>query len=109
VGAVHFPHIPPLELPGPALVAELYLETRIRSVEIGTLMFGKPDPDGREQTAPMELVRLAIPRRAYAQSHVDDVVAAVEQVWERRDAVRGFVGLLTVHSHTLHLCLIVGG
>jgi tryptophanase len=85
-----FPQIPPLELPGQALVAELYLEAGIRSVEIGTLMFGRPDADGREQPAPMELVRLAIPRRAYTQSHVDYVVEAVEQVWERRESVEGY-------------------
>jgi len=85
-----FPQIPALELPGQALVAELYREAGIRSVEIGTLMFGKRDATGREQPAAMELVRLAIPRRAYTQSHVDYVVEAVAQVFERRESVRGF-------------------
>lgn len=88
--AAFFPGIPPLSLPGQALVAELYLEAGIRAVEIGTLMFGRRDAAGREHPAVMELVRLAIPRRAYTQSHVDYVIEGVEQVWIRRTSVRGF-------------------
>ena len=88
--AAFFPHIPPLELPGQALVAELYREAGIRSVEIGTLMFGRRDASGREHPAPMELVRLAIPRRAYTQSHIDYVVEAIERIWRRREDVRGY-------------------
>ncbi len=84
------PHIPPSQYPGQALVAELYLEGGIRSVEIGSVMFGRKDPKtGRETPAPMELVRLAIPRRVYTQSHIDYVVEAVLQVHERRDKIRG--------------------
>jgi tyrosine phenol-lyase len=79
--AAFVPHIPKEEFPGVALAAELYLEGGIRSVEIGTLMFGK--------AAKMELVRLAIPRRTYTQSHVDYVIEAIKQVWDRRDAIRG--------------------
>jgi tryptophanase len=83
------PHVPPLEFPGVALAAELYLEAGIRSVEIGTLMFGKRDADGSEHTAAMELVRLCIPRRVYTQSHVDYVVEAILEVWRRRESIRG--------------------
>ncbi len=86
-----FPHIKPLELPGQALVCELYREAGIRAVEIGTVMFGKRDPaTGVEHPGPMELVRLAIPRRVYTQSHIDYVVEAVINVWQRRQAVRGY-------------------
>jgi tryptophanase len=84
------PHIPPHQFPGVALVAELYLEAGIRSVEIGTAMFGRTDPKtGQEQTAAMELVRLAIPRRVYTQSHVDYVVEAILDVFKRREGIRG--------------------
>jgi tyrosine phenol-lyase len=84
------PHIPPSQYPGQALVAELYLKGGIRSVEIGSVMFGRKDPKtGKEAPAPMELVRLAIPRRVYTQSHIDYVVEAILQVHERRDRIRG--------------------
>jgi len=86
-----FPQIPPRQLPGQALVVELYREAGIRAVEIGTVMFGRRDPaTGEESTAPMELVRLAIPRRVYTQSHVDYVVEAILNVFARRQAVRGY-------------------
>ncbi len=86
-----FPQLRAAELPGQALVIELYREAGIRSVEIGTVMFGRRDPaTGAETTAPMELVRLAIPRRVYTQSHVDYVVEAILNVWERRAAVGGY-------------------
>jgi tyrosine phenol-lyase len=75
------PHIPLAQFPGVALAAELYLEGGIRSVEIGTLMFG--------EAAQMELVRLAIPRRVYTQSHIDYVVEIILRVWERRAQIRG--------------------
>jgi tyrosine phenol-lyase len=89
--AAFFPHILPRELPGQALVAELYREAGIRAVEIGSVMFGRRDPEtGEETPAPMELVRLAIPRRVYTQSHVDYAVEAILAVWERREAVRGY-------------------
>jgi tryptophanase len=76
------PHIPLAEFPGVALACELYLEGGIRSVEIGTLMFGG--------AAKMDLVRLAIPRRTYTQSHVDYVIEVILEVWERRDWIRGY-------------------
>jgi tyrosine phenol-lyase len=74
------PHIPPKQFPGVALAAELYLEGGIRSVEIGTLMFGA--------AAKMDLVRLAIPRRVYTQSHIDYVVEVILEVWKKRQSIR---------------------
>ena len=89
--AALLPHIPPLELPGQALVVELYREAGIRAVEIGTVMFGRRDAaTGNETAAQMELVRLAIPRRVYTQSHIDYVVEAILNVYARRSKVRGF-------------------
>ncbi|MEO8635382.1 MAG: tryptophanase [Gemmatimonadales bacterium] len=89
--AALLPHIPPLELPGQALVVELYREAGIRAVEIGTVMFGRRDAaTGIETPAQMELVRLAIPRRVYTQSHIDYVVEAILNVHGRRGAVRGY-------------------
>ncbi len=75
------PHVPPAEFPGVALANELYLEGGIRSVEIGTLMFGA--------VARMDLVRLAIPRRVYTQSHIDYVIEVILEVWKRRDQIVG--------------------
>ncbi len=84
------PHLDPLEYPGQALAVELYLEAGIRGVEIGTVMFGKDPHTGEERPAQWDLVRLAIPRRAYTQSHMDYVVEAVERVWARREEIRGY-------------------
>ncbi|MGH9523604.1 MAG: tryptophanase [Terriglobales bacterium] len=75
------PHVPPEQFPGVALASELYLEGGIRSVEIGTLMFGA--------AARMDLVRLAIPRRVYTQSHIDYVVEVILDVWRRREQIHG--------------------
>ena len=75
------PHVPPAEFPGVALANELYLEGGIRSVEIGTLMFGA--------AARMDLIRLAIPRRVYTQSHIDYVIEVILEVWKRRDRIQG--------------------
>ena len=88
--AAFLPHLPPLQLPGAALTAELYIEGGIRAVEIGTVMFGKHDPQtGQDVPARMELVRLAIPRRVYTQSHIDYVVEVIIDVFKRRDRIRG--------------------
>ncbi len=73
------PHIPPLEYPGVSFVNALYLEAGVRAVEIGTVMFGL-HPDGTETPAAMDLVRLAIPRRVYTQSHIDYVAEGVIEV-----------------------------
>jgi tryptophanase len=81
-------HVPPLEYPGQSLAVALYREGGIRSCEIGTVMFGRR-PDGTEQPAPMDLVRLAIPRRTYTQSHVDYVIEVVTWVAERAADLRG--------------------
>jgi tryptophanase len=75
------PHIPLEQFPGVALASELYLEGGIRSVEIGTLMFGG--------AAKMDLVRLAIPRRVYTQSHIDYVIEIILEVWKRREQIHG--------------------
>jgi tryptophanase len=83
------PHVPPTEFPGVALAAELFVEGGIRSVEIGTLMFGKRDENGVEHSGPMDLLRLAIPRRVYTQSHIDYVVEVILEVWRRREKIRG--------------------
>ena len=83
------PHVPPQQFPGVALAAELYLEGGIRSVEIGTLMFGKRDEHGVEHPSPMDLLRLAIPRRVYTQSHIDYTVEVILEVWRRRNSIRG--------------------
>ena len=89
--AAFLPHVPPKELPGQAVVAELYVEGGIRAVEIGTVMFGHRDPvTGEEVTAAMELVRLAMPRRVYTQSHVDFMVEAIVDAYERREKIGGF-------------------
>ena len=76
------PHVPLPQLPGVALANELYLEGGIRSVEIGTLMFG--------EHAQMDLVRLAIPRRVYTQSHIEYVVEVILDVWRKRQQIRGY-------------------
>jgi tyrosine phenol-lyase len=82
------PHIPPLEYPGQSLAVELYKEGGIRGCEIGTAMFGLR-PDGSEEPAHMDLVRLAIPRRMYTQAHMDYVVEVVTNVWNNREKLRG--------------------
>ena len=84
------PHIPPLQYPGQALCCELYRAGGIRSVEIGSVMFGRRDPEtGVEIPAAMELVRLAIPRRVYTQSHMDYVVEIILEVNAHKDSIQG--------------------
>ncbi len=86
-----FPHIPPAEFPGQALAVELYREGGIRSVEIGSVMFSHHNPDTGEMTYPsLELVRLAIPRRVYTQSHLDYVGKTLARIKERRDCIKGY-------------------
>jgi len=82
------PHIPPLEYPGQALACALYVEGGVRSCEIGTVMFGKK-PDGSESPADFDLVRLAIPRRTYTQSHIDYVIEVATSVAAKAREVKG--------------------
>lgn len=83
------PHIPPLDYPGQALAVALYVAGGIRGCEIGSVMFGQ-QPDGSEQPAQMELVRLAIPRRVYTQSHVDYVIECIAAVNADKASLNGF-------------------
>ncbi len=84
------PHIPPHEYPGQALCGALYVEGGVRGVEIGSVMFGKYGADGALVPAPMELVRLAIPRRVYTQSHIDYVAEVIVEVFNQRDSIKGY-------------------
>lgn len=85
------PHIPPLHYPGQSVVVELYRLGGVRCCEIGSVMFAQRDPEtGAEQPAPRELVRLAIPRRVYTQSHVDYVVEVILELHRRREQLRGY-------------------
>jgi tryptophanase len=86
-----FPHLSHAEFPGQALAVELYLEGGIRSVEIGSVMFAHQDPSTGEMVYPeLELVRLAIPRRVYTQSHLDYVVEALGRIAARQETVQGY-------------------
>ncbi|MBM4060387.1 MAG: tryptophanase [Planctomycetes bacterium] len=85
------PHVPLSELPGQALACELYVQGGIRSVEIGTLMFGHPDPKtGAPVLADHDLVRLCLPRRVYTQSHVDWVIESFAELMDRRAKITGY-------------------
>nr|WP_263788563.1 tryptophanase [Salinibacter grassmerensis] len=83
------PHIPPLDYPAQSLAVALYVTGGIRGVEIGSVMFGR-QPDGSEEPADQELLRLAIPRRVYTQSHVDYVIECFEELVARKDALCGY-------------------
>ena len=83
------PHIPVDQYPGQALVGALYVEGGIRGVEIGSLMFGKYDENHKLIPAQLELVRLAIPRRVYTQSHIDYVAEVILEVFRKRDQIKG--------------------
>ena len=84
------PGIPPDRFPGQSIVCELYIEGGIRGVEIGSVMFGKYDKNGKLIPPPMELVRLAIPRRVYTQSHIDYVLEIILEVFKNRDSLKGY-------------------
>jgi tyrosine phenol-lyase len=84
------PNIPPELFPGQSIVCELYVEGGIRGVEIGSVMFGKYDKEGKLIPPPMELVRLAIPRRVYTQSHIDYVLEIILEVFKKRDSLKGY-------------------
>ncbi len=83
------PHIPPHQFPGQSVLCELYLVSGVRSVEIGSLMFGKEDAAGNPLAPPMELVRMAIPRRVYTQAHTDYVAEACIETYQNRSKLRG--------------------
>jgi tyrosine phenol-lyase len=84
------PRIPPEQFPGQSLVCALYIEGGIRAVEIGSLMFGRYDKQGKLIPPPMELVRLAIPRRVYTQSHIDYVLEVILEVFNKRESLKGY-------------------
>jgi len=85
------PHVPPELLPGQALSCALYVEGGVRSIEVGTVMFGHTDPEtGKQVPAGKDLVRLALPRRVYTQSHVDYVIEVAESLARNRSAIRGY-------------------
>jgi tryptophanase len=84
------PHIPPNRYPAQALAVEIYRTGGVRGVEIGSVMFGKVTVDGSESVAPMELVRLAIPRRTYTQSHIDYVAEVVIDAASRGPDIPGY-------------------
>jgi tryptophanase len=84
------PHLPANRFPGQALACALYVQGGVRAVEIGSLMFGKPDPTtGQSTLAEHDLVRLCLPRRVYTQSHVDWVVEAFAELMANRAAIAG--------------------
>ena len=86
----YLPHVPPTAFPGQSLACGFYEEGGIRSAEIGTLMFGGPDPaTGHEREASLELLRLAIPRRVYTQSHMDYVLEVAGELAMRRESLSG--------------------
>ncbi len=84
------PKIPPHQFPGQSIVCELYIVGGVRTVEIGSVMFGKHDKSGNLISPPMELVRFAIPRRVYTQSHIDYVAEVVIEVFNNRDKLLGY-------------------
>jgi len=109
--AAMLPHLPALQYPAWALSCALYVEGGIRSVEIGSVMFGQ-QPDGSEKPAAMELVRLAFPRRVYTQSHVDYLAEAIAYVHERRATIPGMRIVKqppALRHFTAHLAPIVTG
>lgn len=90
IDALRFaPHIPAGQFPAQSIVCEIYREGGIRTVEIGSLMFGKTDANGKHIAPKMELVRMAIPRRVYTQSHIDYVAESVIEVYKNRNELRG--------------------
>jgi tryptophanase len=84
------PHIPVDQFPGQSITCEMYIEGGIRACEIGSVMFGKYDADGNLIPAMMELVRMAIPRRVYTQSHIDYVAEVLIEVFKKRNELKGY-------------------
>ncbi len=87
----YLPHIPALQYPGQSLTVAFYLEGGIRTVEIGSVMFGQIDPStGKESPAPRELVRMALPRRVYTNSHIDYMAEIAQRITDRKDSLAGY-------------------
>ena len=84
------PHISPLEYPGIGIVNALYVEGGVRGVELGSVMFGSFDENGNELPSPLELVRLAFPRRVYTQSHFDYLIEVIKEVWKNKNRIPGY-------------------
>lgn len=84
------PGIPALHYPGIGIVNALYVAGGVRGVELGSVMFGSVDDAGNERPSPLELVRLAFPRRVYTQSHFDYLIEVIREVWEARDTIPGY-------------------
>lgn len=84
------PHIPSLQYPGIGIVNALYTQGGVRGVELGSVMFGAFDENGRETASPLELVRLAFPRRVYTQSHFDYLIEVIKEVWENKQDIPGY-------------------
>lgn len=83
------PNIPSLQYPGIGIVNALYVEGGIRGVELGSVMFGQFDAEGNEIPSPLELVRLAFPRRVYTQSHFDYLIEVIKTVWKNKENIKG--------------------
>lgn len=83
------PHILPEQFPGQSISVEIYIISGVRSVEIGSVMFGTNDGNGNHLAPPMELVRFAVPRRVYTKSHIDYTAEAIIEVYKKRESLRG--------------------
>jgi len=84
------PDMDPLLYPGIGIVNSLYIEGGVRGVELGSVMFAARDKDGKESPSPLELVRLAFPRRVYTQSHFDYLAEVIQEVWENKEKIPGY-------------------
>ncbi len=84
------PHVPSDQYPGIGIVNSLYIEGGVRGVEIGSVMFAQKDENGDEIPSPLELVRLAFPRRVYTQSHFDYLIEIITEAWQHREQIPGY-------------------